>query len=272
LSYDVPRDQAVILERADDVDIQIVPGWEHSLLHMANQKAPFSDPNVRRAIRQVIDPGAALAAFGKEYIQPAYGAFIPSNVPFNAYEETEGSYTPDLDKAKALMAQSSVPDGFAAKMAVNPGVRYEALALAIQQQVKPLGIDITIQRLPAPDTIALAYSHDFDMILMYWISDYTDISSFLLQWYGPNGGEFGPNFTEYANSAYDKQFETALYTTSESEREAAFKECQRILTQDQPSLSLAFPQTVRFQSSRLAGAPVAPVYVYDRYADLAFKT
>ncbi len=271
LSYDVPRDQAVILERSEDVTIQTAPGWEHTLLHMANQKAPFSDVNVRRAIRHAIDPGAALAAFGKEYIQPAYGAFIPPNVLFSAHDETKGSYPSDIEKAKALMAESSVPDGFAAKMAVNPGVRYEALALAIQQQVKPLGIDITIQRLPAPDTIALAYSHDFDMILMYWISDYTDISSFLLQWYGPNGGEFGPNFSEYANPTYDKHFETSLYTTDDSEREAAFKECQRILTQDQPSLALAFPQTVRFQSSRLTGAPVAPVYVYDRYADLAFE-
>ena len=155
-------------------------------------------------------------------------------------------------------------------MAVNPGVRYEALALAIQQQVKPIGIDFTIQRLPAPDTIALAYSHDFDTILMYWISDYTDISSFLLQWYGPNGGKFGPNFTEHAHAEYDKHFETSLYTTDDAEREAAFKECQRILTQEQPSLCLAFPQTVRFQSARLTGAPTSPVYVYDRYADISF--
>jgi peptide/nickel transport system substrate-binding protein len=271
LSYDVPRDQAVILERSDDVTIQTAPGWEHTLLHLANQKPPFNDVKVRQALRYAIDPGAALAAFSKKYIEPAYGAFIPPNVPFSAHDETEGGYTPDIEKAKALMAESSMPDGFAANMAVNPGVRYEALALAIQQQVKPLGIDLTIQRLPAPDTIALAYSHDFDAILMYWISDYTDISSFLLQWYGPNGGEFGPNFTEHADAAYDKLFETSLYTTDEAERAEAFKECQRILTERQPSLCLAFPQTVRFQSARLTGAPVLPVYVYDRYADIAFS-
>ena len=272
LSYDVPRDQAIILERSDDVEIQTAPGWEHTLLHMSNGKEPFSDPKVRQALRYAIDPGAALAAFSKKYIEPAYGAFIPPNVPFNAFDETEGSHTPDLEKAKALLAESSVPNGFKADMAVNPGVRYEALALAIQQQAKPLGVDITIKRLPAPDTIALAYSHDFDMILMYWISDYTDISSFLLQWYGPNGGQYGPNFTEYSNPEYDKHFETSLYSTDDTEREAAFKGCQRILTQDQPSLCLAFPQTVRFQSARLAGAPVAPVYIYDRYADLAFTS
>jgi peptide/nickel transport system substrate-binding protein len=270
LSYDVPRDQARVLESRSEVVIQTAPGWEHTLLHMANGKAPFSDVKVRQAMRLAIDPGAGLAAFGEKYIAPAYGAFVPRDVPYSAYGETEGTMKPDLEKARALIAESSVPNGFAANIAVNPGAHYEALALAIQQQLQPLGIEINIQRLPAPDTIGLAYSHDFDMILMYWIADYTDISSFLLQWYGPNGGQFGPNFTEYANPEYDKHFETSLYTTDAAAREAAFIECQRILTRDQPSLCLAFPETVRFQSALLEGAPVAPVYVYDRYADLSF--
>jgi ABC-type transport system substrate-binding protein len=271
LTYDVPTDQARLLERADFVEIQVAPGWEHTLLHMANQKAPFSDKKVRQALRFAIDPGAALAAFDPKYIKPAFGSFVPENVPFSAFSETEGGYKPDIEKAKALLAESSMPEGFTATVAVNPGSRYEALALAIQQQVKPLGVELIIKKLPAPDTIALAYSHDFDMILMYWISDYTDISSFLLQWYGPNGGQFGPNFTEYSNPTYDKHFETSLYTTDEAERAAAFKECQRILTEDQPSLCLAYPQTVRFQAAKLGGVPTAPVYVYDRYADVYFE-
>lgn len=271
MSYDVPHDQARVLEARDDVVIQTAPGWEHTLLHMANKKAPFSDVKVRQAIRYAIDPGAALSAFGDRYIKPAYGSFVPPNVPFNAFEETEGAYKTDIEKAKALLAESSAAGGFSATMAVNPGSRYEALAVSIQQQLQPLGINVEIKRLPAPDTIALAYSHDFDMILMYWIADYTDISSFLLQWYGPNGGQFGPNFTEYANAEYDKHFETALYTTDTAEREAAFKECQRIVTRDQPSICLAYPQTVRFQTARIDGPPAAPVYVYDRYADLKFK-
>lgn len=271
LSYDVPTDQARLLENSDKVDIQVAPGWEHTLLHMANQKEPFNDKKIRQAMRLAVDPGAALAAFDPKYIKPAYGAFVPENVPFNAYGETEGRFKTNIEQARALLAESSKPNGFSATVAVNPGSRYEALALAIQQQVKPLGIDLVIKKLPAPDTIALAYSHDFDMILMYWISDYTDISSFLLQWYGPNGKQYGPNFTEYKNSAYDEQFEKALYTTDDIESAAAFKECQRILTEDQPSLCLAFPQTVRFQSSKLKGAHTAPVYVYDRYADLYFE-
>jgi len=270
LTYDVPKDQARVVEDFNNVKVEVVPGWEHTVLHMANGKEPFSDVNVRQAIRHAIDTNAALAGFGEKYVEPATGAFVPDGVPFSAYDETQGQTETDLEKARELLAQTAVANGFKATVAVNPGGIYEAFALSIQKQLQPLGIEIEIKRLPAPDTIALAYSHDFDMICMYWIADYTDISSFLLQWYGPNGGEFGPNFTEYSNPEYDRFYETALTTTDDAEREDAFRQCQLILTRDQPSICLAFPRTVRFTSTKVTAPPVPPVYVYDSYREIAF--
>jgi peptide/nickel transport system substrate-binding protein len=100
----------------------------------------FADINVRKAMAHAIDR----TAFGKA-IQ--FGLAVDSYQPYGeghwAYDAgLEGVYAYDLDKARALMAQSKFPDGFSFDMPSIP--LYQSRLEALAGFFKEIGITMNI--------------------------------------------------------------------------------------------------------------------------------
>jgi peptide/nickel transport system substrate-binding protein len=118
------------------------PSLAYVWLGMNNDAKPLDNPKVRRAVQLAIDvPGVLDAAyFGAA--APATGIVAPGLVG----HRDKNLYARDLDKAKALLAEAGMPNGFECTLDIlNKQERVNA-AQAIQAQLAEIGIKVTIQQ------------------------------------------------------------------------------------------------------------------------------
>jgi peptide/nickel transport system substrate-binding protein len=113
------------------------------------EREPFNDPRVRQAIAMVIDRGPIIdsAVFGGG--TPTATIFPPSFWAGMEYEIP----APDIEGAKALLAETAVPDGF--KTTLHSWAQYPFLsnaALVIQEQLKAIGIEADTDSRRTPST------------------------------------------------------------------------------------------------------------------------
>jgi peptide/nickel transport system substrate-binding protein len=118
------------------------PSLAYVWMGMNNEAKPFDDQKVRRAVQLAIDvPGVLDAAY--------FGAAAPSTgiiAPGLVGHREKNLYGGDVAKAKALLAEAGMPNGFECTLDIlNKQERVNA-AQAIQAQLAEVGIKVTIQQ------------------------------------------------------------------------------------------------------------------------------
>ncbi|MCQ3804049.1 MAG: ABC transporter substrate-binding protein [bacterium] len=111
--------------------------------HVNTRRDPWSNPLVRKAVSMALDRQALQRSlFGFMQIlsnpmeaNPAF--FNPDAASYN---------TPDLEGAKALMAEAGYPDGFDGGEMINCslGFQFDTLAQGVQSQLQNLGIEVSL--------------------------------------------------------------------------------------------------------------------------------
>jgi peptide/nickel transport system substrate-binding protein len=115
-----------------------------------------------------------------------------------------------LEEAKKLMAatgKSSVDVGIIAPVA-DP--IYARIAAVIQQNVKPVGINVKIQQMPTAEALDKVFTKgDFDSALS-WLAGYSD-PSMVVAWWDPKFAIWNTMFQEYVPPLADalKKVESA---------------------------------------------------------------
>jgi ABC-type transport system substrate-binding protein len=119
-------------------------------LEINMKRAKFGDKRVRQAIAYALDR--------KEISDGAYaGTCEPAQQIFNrnywAYAPDVGEpYNLDLDKAKALMKEAGLENGFSFDLLTNPSPAYQTTVEIIQAQLAKINIQVNIKVLPGPET------------------------------------------------------------------------------------------------------------------------
>nr|WP_321443039.1 ABC transporter substrate-binding protein [uncultured Cohaesibacter sp.] len=112
-----------------------------TVLSTNNAQKPFDDVRVRKAMAHAIDRQALIdgAMFG-------YGTLIGSHfAPHNpAYVDLSQVYDFDLDKAKALLKEAGLENGFKARLHLPPTDYARRSGLIIASDLKKIGIDLDI--------------------------------------------------------------------------------------------------------------------------------
>ena len=132
--------------RAKVVSVPQTNGFTH--ISMNTQVAPFDNLKVRQAIAAALPYEdmfkAALFArgrrlYGADWTNPPDGAF-PQPMPFKT----------DLAKAKKLLAEAGMPEGFKTSFAFNAGqaATAEPVAALLKEALGKIGIDVDIQKKP----------------------------------------------------------------------------------------------------------------------------
>ncbi|GAB3430223.1 ABC transporter substrate-binding protein [Actinophytocola sediminis] len=104
-------------------------------------------PEVRQAISLALDRDAIQTAVYRGFAKPAAHGLSQAYGEFGGGE----NYQHDLDRAKALLAEANVANvSFELSVSsAQPGAYAENLAVLIQQQLKPVGIDVRIRNVPS---------------------------------------------------------------------------------------------------------------------------
>lgn len=126
--------------RADGFEVAEVTARGMAVLFFNSAKAPFDDPRVRQALMYAIDRDEMVALDNG-------GAKVANLlVPAEAsdYQEPAFVYSRDVDKAKELLSEAGLADGFSFELQVpTPG--YDTFGQVMQAQAAEAGITIELR-------------------------------------------------------------------------------------------------------------------------------
>ncbi|HRA48514.1 MAG TPA: ABC transporter substrate-binding protein [Thermomicrobiales bacterium] len=195
-------------------------------------REPFTNVKVRQAIAMAIDRAPIIEAcvFGRgtavvDIFPPSFWAALDSPLP-----------TPDIEGAKALLAEAGYADGF--KTSITSWSEYSFLsnaATVIQEQLKQIGIEADLNLIDNGTMIAQVYgSHDFDLTVT-GTSAYVDPHGLFLNNFASTSGG---NFVSYNNPEVDSLIAQGISVTDTEARAEIYRQIQTILLADQPWTNL----------------------------------
>ena len=211
------------LQSTPGVDMHLFNSTQTNYMSFNEKVKPFQDVHVRRAISLAINRAALVKAVLFGHGKPANSLF-PPQVPY--YDPSTPGLQYNLTAAKAEMAKSTVPHGFTTTFLVSSGFSdYLTIATIVQNELKPLGINVKIQQLD-PNTANLDQQHlKYDMTLTYWTMDIPDPDELATFGVDPNAGSRS-FFTAYNNPTVVKDTHNAEQTLSTSARQDLYNTVQ----------------------------------------------
>lgn len=226
------------------------------LMGLNNDFEPFKDKRVREALNYAIDKQEIIAVVAPG--APEVDSNFSPVMPF-WYEDLKDYYSPDLEKAKDLLAQAGYSD---LKFTVRvPGEypQHVNAAQVIEQQLKKIGVTMKIEvvdwntwleevyggRKHDATIIGLTGKMDPDTILKRFKSDYSR------------------NFINFNNARYDELITLGAREPDTSIRVDIYKEAQRILTEEAASVFIMDPIEYVAIDKDLKGYAHYPMYFID---------
>lgn len=251
-----PYDMMDTLMADNNLSVSGVETFGLTYLAFNTQRAPFDDVNVRKAVYSAIDFESIQNNITKT--AGSIGTVLPHSKALYTIEPDRWEnylsiapvYKYDLEAAKEYMAQSSVPDGFSCTlMTTEASLRYNT-ALAIQEALKAINIDVEIVKLSSDEHTVYQFGgvldadgkRDYDMIIAGWEADYPDISGNMEPLYAAVGaGVDGPNAAAYVNDEVDGYIRAQAASTNPTERNDMLFKALDIITNDVPYIFINYP-------------------------------
>jgi peptide/nickel transport system substrate-binding protein len=231
IATDAPFSQLEALR--SNPDVQLLTDSVARMDFMGMNAKRFPDVKARQAINYAVDKDAIIknVLFGAGSMQTTC---LPKMPGWNA--KVVG-YPYDLDKAKQLMAESSMKDGFSAILQIATGDPVQAqVAQLVADNLSQINGKITITQIDPGTYFDNVNSGDFDIYKSYSTTDVIDASE-LLGFYG--AGDFSS--TGYSDPALDALLAQGNSEPDPVKRQAIYDEVQQKTTDAAPYIFLYYP-------------------------------
>jgi oligopeptide transport system substrate-binding protein len=229
MNDDLPSEQLADIKAKFGDQVKIGPYLGTYYYSFKIPSEPWNDAQLRRAIAMAIDRDFLAEKVWQGTMLPAY-SFVPPGI--GGYEAATADYAEmsQIDREDAAVAILTGlgygPDNpLPMEIRYNTSENHTNTAVAIQEQLKPLGIEVTMVNTDAPTHWSFLEQHgDFDVARAGWIADYKDPENFLALC----KSEAGNNYSEYANPAYDDLLARAAASADPAERMALLGEAEAL--------------------------------------------
>ncbi len=209
-------------------DYKLYPGLSTNTFYlgMNNTFPPFDNIKVRQAIAHAIDKQRIVDNFYPP-ASVAADQFMPPSIFGYTADSTTVGY--DLEKAKALMAESGVTLPIKVDLSYRDVVRGYlpqpgVVATDLQAQLKEIGIEINITPKESGAFLDAASAGELPLFMLGWGADYPDATNFLDYHFGSGSndsfGDKDPKLTDLLTKAAqlsDPAERLKLYTEANNE-------------------------------------------------------
>jgi len=241
------------------INAQTFESTRMDYLSLNEQRPPFQDVHVRRAIAYAVDRDAMVKAVLYGNGTPATSLLSPGT-PF--FSKNAGGATFDVAKAKEEMAQSSVPQGFSTHLLIASGNPDQAsVAQIMQSELKEIGIDLQITQLDPTANKQARLKADFDMAMQAWTMDIPDPDEWTSFAVDPEGGSHS-SFTYYNNPDVVALNKQAQQEIDESKRADLYEQLQQKTSEDAYLTYLYYSPYVYAMTDKVKGFHVTPLGNY----------
>jgi oligopeptide transport system substrate-binding protein len=216
---DIPTEQLNELKAKFGDQVRLGPYLGTYYYAFKTDKEPWNNVKLRHAISMAIDRDLLADQVWKNTMLPAY-SFVPPGIGGYEPRPTEYSEMSQLDRedaAKKVLEELGYGPGKPLKMEIryNTSENHKLTAVAIQEQLKPLGIEVTLLNTDTKTHYGhLEQKGDFDVARAGWIADYKDPANFLDLCKTGTGN----NYSLYSNPEYDKLLADAASATDPAVR------------------------------------------------------
>ena len=208
-------------------------------LGMNCQMWPFTDVRVRRAINYAIDKNKLVALLNGRGVVAT--GVLPPNLP--GYDPNLHGYGYDPKKARELLEEAHLGNGFTFQLWVRAEATLLMLAQSIQQDLALVGLQIEIKPVAwGPFLEAIRQPHTVQAFMTGWEADFPDPENFLTVLLGRDQWESN-NDSFYYNADFQKLIDRAGDETDLKLRYQLYDEAEKTVVQDAPWAFLYYPVT-----------------------------
>ncbi|MBU1718877.1 MAG: ABC transporter substrate-binding protein [Bacteroidetes bacterium] len=214
---------------------------------------PLRIMKIRQAINYGFDRDKMMTYLRNNIGTPGTSGFVPPFMPGFAEQPSEG-YNYQPDKARQLLREAGFPNGKGLPpITLNTNSSYLDLCKYIQSQLTDLGIQLRIEVTPPATLREMMAQSKVQFFRGSWIADYPDAENYLSLFYSPNHSPGGPNYTHYSSPEFDRLYEMAGKTDSDSMRFAYYRMMDSLVIDEAAVVVLYYDQVLRFMQSNIEG-------------------
>jgi peptide/nickel transport system substrate-binding protein len=222
------------LRTAQGVKVLDIPTRNQMVLGFNVTKPPFDNVKVRQALtyaapyKEIVDGVFKGRAKISEGPIPVDGQFHNSSL---------WTYSEDLDKAKALLADAGMAKGFEFTLDIAEGAPVqEQIAVLLQDAYSKIGVTMKINKQTSADFAdgLGKHTHQAWMRDLLWYVDDPGYTSVL---FFKSDGVI--NWTSYVNKDIDSLTDQMVVTVDKTKEKALAEQYQKILINDAPTIELA---------------------------------
>lgn len=252
---DIPTEQLADLKAKFGDQLQIGPYLGVYYYAIKTDKAPWDNVELRNAVSMAIDRDFLAEKVWQNSMLPGY-SMVPPGI--EGYESAMATFAEESqidreDKAKAILEKLGYTPDNPLKMEIryNTSENHKNTAVAIQEQLKPLGVEVTLLNTDTKTHYGhLEQKGDFDVARAGWIADYKDPESFL----GISRAASGNNYSDFNNPKFEELMNQAAAAGGKpEERMKLLSEAERVLVDEVGQIPLLYYSYKNLISPKLVG-------------------
>ena len=263
-------DQTRVAELRSHPEVTLDSQTGLSLVYLAlnNERAPLDDRRVRQALARGLDREALTRDLLQGHGEPAHTPLPPS---LWGHDTRSRELVLDRTAARRLLAQASMPGGFATTITVSAAPRPYLpdplrVAARLREDLAQIGVALTVRQAASwREQVELTSSGEFEMALLGWQADTLDPNDFLTALLD-SGSVGSTNRSRYRSPAMDALLKRARMGSDLDTRLAVYREVQDLFQKDMPFVPIYYGSVFTAHRRQVGGLVLGPTGIprYDK--------
>lgn len=242
------------LQRDNPKELHVDPYLCTYYYEINNQKAPFTDPRVREALKLGLDRDIMVNKVLAQGQLPAYSYTPPATDGANLTKPEWFSWSQDKRNAEAkkLLAEAgyTADKPLTFELLYNTSDLHKKLAIAASSiWKKNLGVNIKLNNQEWKTFLDTRHQGNFDVSRAAWCADYNEPSSFLNTMISDSSS----NTAHYKSAAFDKVMADSAKASDEKSRSDLYAKAEQILDKDSAIVPVYYYVNARLVKTYVGG-------------------
>jgi len=235
---------------ADDLKLYEKSSTRVDFFAMNNEKEPYNNQTVRKAINYAIDKESIMAVAIEGAGVEAKSVLAPSMLGYKAAD-----YAYDVEKAKELLTDAGYPDGFSTTITTSGDDR-KRIAQIIQANLMEVGVTAEINMLEWGTFIDMAMAGDHETLILGWTSNPDPDATVTPLYFSDSIGGF--NFSRINDPKVDELIVSAREELDLETRKEIYNEFHEYVMDQAPIVPLFVKNNVVGADAALKGVELSP--------------
>lgn len=260
------------LEKNAAIKVLSSAGLNVSYIAFNTQKKPFDNLKVREALSLAMNKKAYL-----DVIYKAQGTAAKNPIPPTmwSYNNSTVETTYDVEKAKKLLAEAGLANGFETELWTLPVSRPylpngKKLGEMVQADLAKIGVKVKLTTFDWPTYLEKSKKGDHQMIQFGWTGDNGDPDNFMNVLLGCAAVKAGSNYARWCDKKFDDLLQQAKEESNVTKRTALYIKAQEVFTKEKPWYPVAHSKQNKVISAKVIGYKVNP-FGQEQFEDVSLK-